>query len=119
MDDSCHIKVQFGSAFNSLDKGPFLLQVERMARSMLGVRAEVFMETMRDLNTVDLSRGRASSKKDLFDRAVRALNVVTPAARQGTRVSRPTHRDSAGQRNDDEAKKARLEALAREKGWTE
>jgi len=50
MDDSCHIKMQFGSAFNSLDKGPFLLQVERMARSMLGVRAEVFMETMRDLN---------------------------------------------------------------------
>ena len=50
MDDSCHIKVQIGSAFNSLDKGPFLLQVERMARSMLGVRAEVFMETMRDLN---------------------------------------------------------------------
>ena len=50
MDDSCHIKIQFGTAFSSLDKGPFLLQVERMARSMLGVRAEVFMETMRDLN---------------------------------------------------------------------
>jgi hypothetical protein len=50
MDDSCHIKMKFGAAFNSLDKGPFLLQVERMARSMLGVRAEVFMETMRDLN---------------------------------------------------------------------
>jgi hypothetical protein len=50
MDDSCHIKVQFGSAFNLIDKGPFLLQVERMARIMLGVRAEVFMETMRDLN---------------------------------------------------------------------
>lgn len=51
MDDSDHIKVVFGPGFIGLDKGPFLLEVERVARRMLGKpRAEVFMETMRDQN---------------------------------------------------------------------
>ena len=50
LDISLHIKVMFENGFNGIDKGPFLLEVERMARRMLGVRAEVFMETMRDQN---------------------------------------------------------------------
>ena len=51
MDASAHIKVIFGPGFVGVDKGPFLLEVERMARRMLGIRnAEVFMETMRDQN---------------------------------------------------------------------
>lgn len=50
MDTSEHIQVIFGKAFDGIDKGPFLLEVERAARRMLGVRAEVFMETMRDQN---------------------------------------------------------------------
>lgn len=45
------INIRFqGDGFNGIDKGPFLLEVERLARKMLGVRAEVFMDTMRDQN---------------------------------------------------------------------
>jgi hypothetical protein len=45
------INIKFGGeGFNGIDKGPFLLEVERVARKMLGVRAEVFMDTMRDQN---------------------------------------------------------------------
>lgn len=45
------INIRFqGQGFDGIDKGPFLLEVERMARRMLGVRAEVFMDTMRDQN---------------------------------------------------------------------
>lgn len=50
MDTSFYIKVQFEHGFQGIDKGPFLLEMERTARKMLGVRAEVFMETMRDQN---------------------------------------------------------------------
>lgn len=50
MDTQHYIKVQFENGYQGIDKGPFLLEVERMARKMLGVRAEVFMETMRDQN---------------------------------------------------------------------
>lgn len=46
-----HINVRFlGEGFDGIDKGPFLLEMERMARKMLSVRAEVFMDTMRDQN---------------------------------------------------------------------
>jgi hypothetical protein len=44
------INIVFEKGFAGLDKGPFLLEVERTARRMLGVRAEVFMDTMRDQN---------------------------------------------------------------------
>jgi hypothetical protein len=51
MDATDHIKVIFGPGFDGVDKGPFLLEMERVARRMLGrARAEVFMETMRDQN---------------------------------------------------------------------
>jgi hypothetical protein len=50
MDQTYDIKVIFEKGFDGIDKGPFLLEVERLARRMLGVRAEVFMETMRDQN---------------------------------------------------------------------
>lgn len=48
-DYPINIKFQ-GEGFHGIDKGPFLLEVERLARKMLGVRAEVFMDTMRDQN---------------------------------------------------------------------
>jgi hypothetical protein len=44
------INIRFGDNFHGVDKGPFLLELERLARRMLGVRAEVFMDTMRDQN---------------------------------------------------------------------
>ena len=44
------INVRFSDSFHGIDKGPFLLEMERLARRMLGVRAEVFMDTMRDQN---------------------------------------------------------------------
>lgn len=50
MDTQHYIKVNFEHGFQGIDKGPFLLEMERLARRMLGVRAEVFMETMRDQN---------------------------------------------------------------------
>lgn len=51
MDATDHIKVIFGPGFAGVDKGPFLLEMERVARRMMGKpRAEVFMETMRDQN---------------------------------------------------------------------
>ena len=54
------INIRFqGDGFNGIDKGPFLLEVERIARKMLGVRAEVFMDTMRDQN-----KPRQKLKKD-------------------------------------------------------
>ena len=55
-----HINIKFlGEQFNGIDKGPFLLEVERVARRMLGVCAEVFMDTMRDQN-----KPRQKLKKD-------------------------------------------------------
>lgn len=50
MDTQHYIKLQFEKGFQGIDTGPFLLEVERLARKMLGVRAEVFLETMRDQN---------------------------------------------------------------------
>ena len=50
MDSDLFITVEFGPGFMGIDKGPFLLEMERVARRMLGVRAEVFMKTMRDQN---------------------------------------------------------------------
>ena len=48
MDTQQNITVEFGSGFAACDKGPFLLEVERLARRMLGVRAEVFMNRKGD-----------------------------------------------------------------------
>lgn len=54
------INIKFlGEGFHGIDKGSFLLEVERLARKMLGVRAEVFMDTMRDQN-----KPRQKLKKD-------------------------------------------------------
>lgn len=50
MNTNHDIKIVFEKGFVGIDKGPFLLEVERLARRMLGVRAEVFMDTMRDQN---------------------------------------------------------------------
>lgn len=50
MDSDLFVTVEFGPGFTGIDKGPFLLEMERVARRMLGVRAEVFMKTMRDQN---------------------------------------------------------------------
>lgn len=59
-DDQLPINVKFvGDGFHGIDKGPFLLAVERLARKMLGVPAEVFMDTMRDQN-----KPRQRLKKD-------------------------------------------------------
>lgn len=57
--DQFAIKVQFDEHFHGIDKGPFLLAVERLARKALGVPAEVFMDTMRDQN-----KPRQRLKKD-------------------------------------------------------
>lgn len=48
MDTGLHITLNFGPGFDGADKGPFLLEVERLARRMLGRRAEVFMERKGD-----------------------------------------------------------------------
>jgi len=48
MDTRHYITLSFAKGFEVIDRGPFLLEVERLARRMLGVRAEVFMERMGD-----------------------------------------------------------------------
>ena len=49
MDTQNYITVKFERGFSHADKGPFLLEVERLARKMLRVdRAEVFMERKGD-----------------------------------------------------------------------
>lgn len=48
MDKTYFITVEFAPGFEGIDKGPFLLEMERMARRMLGVRAEVFMNRKGD-----------------------------------------------------------------------
>lgn len=50
MDTTHYIKINFAHGFDGVDKGPFMLEVERLARQMLGKPAEVFMDTMRDQN---------------------------------------------------------------------
>lgn len=50
MDTRLFIKVHFGKGFDGIDKGPLLLEFERLARRMLGIKAEVFQDTMRDQN---------------------------------------------------------------------
>jgi hypothetical protein len=50
VDSDLHIRIVFEKGFDGIDKGPFLLEVERLARRILGVRAEVFMDRMRDQN---------------------------------------------------------------------
>lgn len=49
METQHYITVKFEKGFNGIDKGPFLMEMERVARRMLGVSyAEVFMERKGD-----------------------------------------------------------------------
>lgn len=48
METQFQVTVDFESGFDGIDCGPFLLEIERVARRMLGVRAEVFMRRMGD-----------------------------------------------------------------------
>lgn len=48
MDTSNDITMKFGAAFSGVDLGPLLLEVERLARRMTSVRAEVFLERKGD-----------------------------------------------------------------------
>lgn len=50
MDTQHYIKVKFETGYKGIDTGPFLLEMERLARKMLGVRSEVFLDTLRDQN---------------------------------------------------------------------
>lgn len=48
METQHYITVNFEKGFQGFDKGPFLLEVERLARRMLTREAEVFMERKGD-----------------------------------------------------------------------
>ena len=48
MDTSLYIKVDFERGFDGMNKGPFLLEVERLARRSFGVHAEIFMDRKGD-----------------------------------------------------------------------
>ncbi len=49
-----HVEVKFGSAINNDAQGKALLMMERYMRETLGVKAEIYKETMPD----DLKRRR-------------------------------------------------------------
>lgn len=48
MDTQHYITLNFEKGFAGYDKGPFLMEVERLARKMLCREAEVFLERMQD-----------------------------------------------------------------------
>ena len=48
MDTQHYITLHFERGFEGFDKGPFLLEVERLSRKMLTRNAEVFMERKGD-----------------------------------------------------------------------
>jgi len=44
METAHYITLHFEKGYDGHDKGPFLMEVERLARKMLGRDAEVFLE---------------------------------------------------------------------------
>ena len=63
MDTSHYITLHFESGFNGFDKGPFLLEVERLARRMLSAPAEVFLERHADDSKLRMQMTPAEREK--------------------------------------------------------